>query len=149
MIERTSTLRSYTAMLLVALWALQPLVAVIHSLEHTHRFCPEHQAFEETARGSGQGPARRSSGLPVLAAFRMDGDVDAVLSAHEACPLQTASSRGDAHVSETSGGVSGRLDTSVQATAPPVCLCSVPILAIAPKSSPPARTWHPEATAVG
>ena len=67
------------------------------------------------------------------------GELDAVLSTHEACPLVTASARGDAQTSETATVVADCLSSSLLATAPPGSLCSVPILATAPKASPPAR----------
>ncbi len=139
MIDRTSTLRSFTATLLVALWAVQPLVAVVHSQEHAHRFCPEHQTFEETARGSGQVQSRRSSGTPVLSAVRPQSGVDSLRTTHEACPLQTAGTRGYAQASATVTSVTEHLANSLVATAPPRALCSIPILATAPKLSPPAR----------
>jgi len=139
MTDRAAILRSYTAMLFVALWAFQPLVTAIHSREHAHRFCPEHQTFEETAQGTGQLQSRRANSAPVLAAIRVDLGVDSVRSTHEACPLLTASSRGDAQASETATIVEDCFSTSLLATAPPGSLCSVPILATAPKASPPAR----------
>jgi hypothetical protein len=139
MTDRTAILRGYTAMLLVALWAFQPLVTAIHSREHAHRFCPEHQTFEETARGTGRFQSRLANSVPVLAALRADLGVDSVRPTHDACPLLTASPRGDAQVSETVTVVGDYLSTSLLATAPPGSLCSVPILATAPKASPPAR----------
>jgi hypothetical protein len=137
--HRTAILRRYTATLLVALWAFQPLVTAVHSREHAHRFCPEHQTFEETARGTGRFQSRRANSVPVLAAVRANLGVDAVRPTHEACPLLTASPRGAAQASETVTVVADCLSTSVLATAPPGSLCSVPILATAPKASPPAR----------
>lgn len=126
-------------MLLVALWVFQPLVTVLHSREHSHYFCPEHQAFEETARGSGQWQPPGASRPPVLMALRAEPGGEASLSAHEACPLVTASPRGDAQDAETATAITAFLSTSLLATAPPGSLCSVPILATAPKASPPAR----------
>jgi hypothetical protein len=139
MTDRLSPLQSYTAALLVALWALQPVVTVLHAQEHAHRFCPEHRTFEETARGSEQWQSRRSTSAPVLAALRVDLGRDSLRSTHEACPLQTAGTRGDVQTSERVSVVSECLGTSLCATAPPGSRCSVPILATAPKSSPPAR----------
>jgi hypothetical protein len=139
MSDRTAILRSYTATLLVALWAFQPLVTAIHSREHAHRFCQAHQTFEEAARGTSQAHARRANSVPVLAAIRADLGVDSVRSTHEVCPLLTASPRDDAQVSETVTVVADCLCTSLLATAPLGSLCSVPILATAPKASPPAR----------
>jgi hypothetical protein len=139
MTDRTAMIRSYTAMMLVALWAFQPLVTAVHSREHAHRYCPEHQTFEETARGTGQLQSRLANSVPVLVAVRAEPGVDSVLSTHETCPLLTASARGDAQASERVTVLEHSLSTSLLATAPPGSLCSVPILATAPKASPPAR----------
>ncbi|WP_224245186.1 hypothetical protein [Hyalangium gracile] len=125
--------------MLVALWIVQPLVTVLHSREHAHRFCPEHQTFEETARGSGQWQTHGSSSAPVLSALRAEADVDSLRSTHDTCPLQTASTRSDAQAPETMLVLAACVGTSVLATAPPRSLSSVPILATAPKLSPPAR----------
>ena len=139
MIDRSATFRRLTATLLVTLWAVHPVAAVVHSVEHAHRFCPEHQAFEETARGTGQLQSRRSNNLPTLVSLRTERGMDAVRSAHEACPLQTAGNRGHAQISATVTAVAECLGTSLRATAPPRSITSVPILATAPKLSPPAR----------
>ncbi|MBN1204804.1 MAG: hypothetical protein JXB05_07765 [Myxococcaceae bacterium] len=136
MIDRIATLRGYIATLLVALWGIQPLVAFVHAREHAHRFCPEHQTFEETVRGVG--PLQNlASSTPVLSAIRIDIGVDSARTTHETCPLLTASTRGDALASEAVTSLTTRLATSLAATAPPTSRCSVPILATAPKSSPP------------
>ena len=137
MIDRIATFRGYIAALLVALWTVQPLVAFVHSQEHAHRFCAEHQTFEETARGSGQLQALRSDNVPVLSAVRADTGVDSARATHETCPLLTAGTRGDTLASESVTGVTTHPASSVVATAPPTSRSSVPILATAPKSSPP------------
>jgi hypothetical protein len=139
MTHRTATLRSFTATLLVALWAMQPVVALLHSQAHAHRFCAEHQTFEETARGSGQWQSRRASSTAVMAALRADVGVDSIRSTHEACPLQSAGTRGAAQTTATVTAVVEALTPSLLATAPQRSICSVPILATAPKLSPPAR----------
>jgi hypothetical protein len=139
MTELTAILRSYTAMLLIALWAFQPLVTAIHSREHAHRFCQTHQTFEEAARGVSQAQARRTNNVPVLAGVRAELGGDALLATHEACPLATAGARSAVQASETVTVVEDGLSTGFLATAPPGSLCSIPILATAPKASPPAR----------
>lgn len=139
MTDRLSTFQSYTAALLVALWALHPVVTVVHAQEHAHRYCPEHQTFEETARGVGQWQSRHTSSAPVLAALRVDTGRDSLRSTHEACPLQTAGTNWGVETSVKVSEVAECLGTSLCATAPPGSRCSVPILATAPKSSPPAR----------
>jgi hypothetical protein len=137
--DRSATFQRFTATLLVALWVVQPMLAVLHSREHAHRYCPEHQTFEETTRGTGQGQFRLAPRVPVLTAVRVNLDVSPVRSSHEACPLQSPGTRGCTEASATVRAVQARLATSVLATAPPRSLSSVPILATAPKLSPPAR----------
>jgi hypothetical protein len=41
-------LRRVPAALLALLWAIAPVLGVVHGLSSEHRFCPEHQAFEES-----------------------------------------------------------------------------------------------------
>jgi len=137
--DRTATLKRFIATLLVAVWAVQPVLEVLHSQEHAHRYCPEHQTFEEMARGSGQGVSWLSSSAPVLTAVRVSLALDPVRATHEACPLQSAGTRGYTQASAVVTTVHALLAASALATAPPHSLCSVPILATAPKLSPPAR----------
>ena len=132
-----STLRRYTATLLVALWVLPWVMALAHSQEHAHRYCLEHQAFEDAARGTGQSPARPVGDLPQLAA--VPSSAGAPHLAHESCPLPSAGMRDEAPNPEPLAVITACLAVSRPATAPPRALSSLPILANAPKSSPPAR----------
>lgn len=137
--SRAATFRRYTATLIVALWLLPLLMAIGHSREHAHRFCPEHQAFEETVRGTGQVLSRRSEQVPALAAARTTEATDSSRLTHETCPLVTAGAREEVLASEAVWVVTARLAVSRPPTAPPQPCSSLPILATAPKSSPPAR----------
>jgi hypothetical protein len=139
MLDRATTFRRYTATLLVALWVVPLLAALTHSQEHAHRYCPEHQTFEETVRGSGQVQSRLSGSGPLLSSRRPDTGVDSARATHETCPLLTGSTRDEAPNPERLPLAAASQSVSVLATAPPRALSSVPILANAPKSSPPAR----------
>jgi hypothetical protein len=132
-----ATSRRYTATLLVALWVLPWVMALVHSQEHAHRYCPEHQAFEDTAKGSGQAASQAQGDLAQLTAVPVP--TGAPQLAHESCPLPAAGLRDEAPNPEPLAVISACLAVSRPATAPPRALSSVPILATAPKSSPPAR----------
>ncbi len=127
-------------MLLVALWAAQPLGQLMHAAEaHAHRFCAEHQTFEEAARGSGQLQSRLTEGAPVIAA-RPAAVADTARPTHEACPLLSAGTREETLAATVETVSALCLAVSRPATAPPLrALSSLSVLDTAPKSSPPAR----------
>jgi hypothetical protein len=139
MSTRASSLRRSTATVLAVLWLLPLLSALGHSEEHAHRFCAEHQAFEETARGLGQRVSQFATHPPVLSASRMNEGLDASRLTHEACPVLTAGMGQELLPPETVWTLMACLIVSLPATAPPQPSISLPILALAPKSSPPAR----------
>jgi len=132
-----ATLRRYTAMLLVALWVMPWAMALVHSQEHAHRYCLEHQAFEDAAWGTGEsvtqavGDRAQFTSVPAPAG--------APHLAHESCPLPSAGIRDEAPNPQPLALITTCLAVSRPATAPPRALSSLPILATAPKSSPPAR----------
>jgi hypothetical protein len=132
-----STSRRYTATLLVALWVMPWVMALVHSQEHAHRYCLEHQAFEDTARGSGQAVFQPTGDLPQLTA--VPSSQGAPHLAHESCPLPSAGMRDEVPTPEAHAVITACLAVSRPATAPPRARSSVPILATAPKSSPPVR----------
>ncbi|MCP3142559.1 hypothetical protein [Pyxidicoccus xibeiensis] len=140
MLQRAHTLARCTATLLVALWACQPLGALLHAKEaHAHRFCPQHQAFEETASGTGTGLSRLAAQRgPQLTTLPEAGSDSARLT-HEDCPLLTSSSRDELLASRHESLALKQLAVSRPATAPPRASPPLPVLATAPKASPPAR----------
>jgi hypothetical protein len=139
MSTRASTLRRHTATVLAVLWLLPLLGALGHSKEHAHRFCAEHQTFEETARGQGQQVSQDATQTPVLSTSRLSEGLEASRLTHEACPVLTAGMGQEPLPPETPWALTACLAESLPATAPPQPLRSLPILALAPKSSPPAR----------
>jgi hypothetical protein len=132
-----STLRRYTATLLVALWVMPWVMALVHSQEHAHRYCLEHQAFEDTAKGSGQTTSQVRGDFAQLTA--VPSPLGSRHLAHESCPLPTAGMRDEAPNPQPHVVITACLAVSRPATAPPRAVSSVPILATAPKSSPPVR----------
>lgn len=126
-------------MLLVALWAAQPLSALLHAEEHAHRFCPEHRTFEETPRGTGQLMAQGTEDGPAFASSAVPAS-DFARPAHEACPVLSSSTREEALAEGVLTAIERSLDESHPATAPPLrAFSSLSVLDTAPKSSPPAR----------
>ena len=125
------------AFALAGLWVLLPVASALHSEEHAHRYCAEHGAVEEVGEAlasDGAGPADGSAGgldvasdgqgseAHVDCAFAfVHGLADGAEAAH-ACPCV-----GDAEVasSDLSSGRWGVL--------------GLPVLAVAPKGSPPQR----------
>jgi hypothetical protein len=137
---RATTLARCTAALLVALWACQPLGALLHEREaHAHRFCPQHQAFEETAKGTGSGLSRLAAQqAPQLSALPTPA-ADSWLLTHDTCPLLGASAREGLPTLDLPPLVLAHLTVSRPATAPPRVHPPLSVLATAPKASPPAR----------
>lgn len=140
MARHAHTLARYIATLLVALWACQPLGALFHGrAAHAHRFCAQHQTFEETASGTGSGLSRLATARgPQLSAVSEEGTDSAGLL-HEACPLLTSSSRDEVPTSRPVSVTLERLVVCAPSTAPPRGSPPLAVLATAPKASPPAR----------
>ena len=140
MILRAHTLARYVATLLVVMWACQPVGALMHAkAAHAHRFCPQHQAFEETANGTGSGLSRLAAARnPQLSAIPETG-MDSAGLLHETCPLLTSSARDEVLTSRPVMLTLERLTVSIPATAPPRGSPPLAILDTAPKASPPAR----------
>ncbi len=123
----------------MALWVAFPLLELLHADAHGHRFCLEHQAFEEMA---GEPSGVRAAAVPMDAGSGMSLEARREVEAqapHERCPLAWAEQRrlklprmlAALPVSEPP--VVSRLDEG-QRWAP-----AVPVLALAPKASPPVR----------
>lgn len=140
MLQHAHTFARCTATLLIALWALQPLGALLHGREaHAHRFCPQHQAFEETASGTGSGLSRLAAERgPQLTALPEAG-TDAARLTHEDCPLLMSSSRDEMAAARAEPVALEHLAVSAPATAPPRVTPPLSVLDTAPKASPPAR----------
>ncbi len=139
MLDRAPTFRRSIAMMLVALWMLPLVAAVAHSREHGHRYCQEHQAFEEMTRSAGQSVLGTTGEALLLTSVPAPATATPP-ALHESCPLLTAGARDEVPSAELAYSFGERLDVSRPATAPPGALSSLPILATAPKASPPARS---------
>jgi hypothetical protein len=138
MLSRAHTLARLTAMLLVALWGAQPLGLALHVEQHAHRFCPQHQTFEEDARRASPGMSRFTERAPVVASIP-PAIADAPGLNHETCPLLTATPRGEALLTSEVVLVPACVEQAHPATAPPRSFTPLAVLDTAPKASPPAH----------
>ncbi|MCY1002375.1 hypothetical protein OWM54_35000 [Myxococcus sp. MISCRS1] len=120
---------------LAVLWLTLPLVGVLHSDEHAHRYCAEHRAFEELDdAGLLASAVRQGPGAEVALT---DGEEDG--DSHARCALAWAQARQAVFLP------AGLLLT-VPSSRPLLTLeesvgngSGVPLLALAPKGSPPGR----------
>ena len=127
-----------TATLLVVFWAAQPVLAIAHAQAHAHRYCPEHQAFEDAPRGTGAGLGTLSTDRGTVE-LRAPLFMEAHRPLHEECAALTGSMRETLLGPGPSPVVMTCLEATHPATAPPRAFSSLAILDTAPKASPPAR----------
>ncbi len=117
---------------LVALWLTLPLASFAHGDDHAHRFCAEHGTIEE-----GAASAAHSDGAAGLAWMK---DVAADADVHAPCPVATAPTR-DAQVEWTVPPASPVQAAPALLPEPPAPgYAALPLLALAPKASPPAAS---------
>lgn len=135
---RLTALARFSALALVVLWCVQPFTLALHAQEHTHRFCVEHNAFEEGVR----------AGAAAEPGIAFDGPT---LERDATTPLAEAPHSGSHEECSATGSVSAPLLcpphvllTAARATdtrAPPrhgeALGAPVGILHVAPKGSPP------------
>lgn len=126
-----------TATLLVALWIVQPLLAIVHAQEHVHRYCPTHRAFEESSASAGSALSAQVRDASAVEKLPPASPMGALR--HEECTFASVSTRAELPGPEVQPVIQVCLETSRPATAPPRALGSLSILDIAPKASPPAR----------
>ncbi|MBJ6764229.1 hypothetical protein JGU66_25925 [Myxococcaceae bacterium JPH2] len=136
---RSHSLARIVATLLVAFWAVQPLGMVLHVQEHAHRFCPEHQAFEESARGTSMGMARLAASAPTLSSVPA-AVADSTRPTHETCPILTGAPQLQALHADSGVRPQTCWTVSPPATAPPTPFTPLAVLDTAPKASPPVRS---------
>ena len=127
-------LQRLVATLLVLLWLALPSLQVLHG-EHGHRYCAEHQAFEEVAPAAGEPDvASAFSGAALSVADAADPE-----AAHSACTLLVA--QREAGWAPRSAEAFASCAALLLALRPggrvPVALPLSPLVT-APKASPPA-----------
>jgi len=126
------------APLLVVLWMVQSLIALNHSREHAHRYCPAHSAFEEAPASQDLARAVRSVEGP---AVDKRSGAAAEAPEHEVCPCLSFGER----KAMLGGGPRAlpvlvvRHRESPPVPAPTRAVSPLSVLDTAPKASPPAR----------
>ncbi|CAM3192582.1 hypothetical protein G4177_27755 [Corallococcus sp. ZKHCc1 1396] len=138
MLSRAHTLARLTAMLLIALWGAQPLGLTLHVEQHAHRYCAQHQTFEEDARRTHPTLARFAERAPTLSSVP-PLVADATGPNHDTCPLLTAAPQLGAQFTRDALRAVPCVERQHPATAPPRSFAPLAILATAPKASPPAH----------
>ncbi|RYZ35016.1 MAG: hypothetical protein EOO71_37075 [Myxococcaceae bacterium] len=138
MLSRAHTLARLTAMLLIALWGAQPLGLTLHVEQHAHRFCAQHQTFEEDARRANPSLSRFAERAPAFAPVS-PAVADATGPNHETCPLLTAAPQMGAPFAQDVLRAASGVESHHPATAPPRSFAPLAVLATAPKASPPAH----------
>jgi hypothetical protein len=120
------------AFALVGLWVLLPVASALHGAEHAHRYCAEHGAVEEATPEAGHAPGVDGPGWSA-------GD-EAVEAGHVACGFAFAHRLADGAV--TPRRAAQALASWARDAAPlrpsHAVARGLPVLATAPKGSPPA-----------
>ncbi|MEN9798648.1 MAG: hypothetical protein RL653_2344 [Pseudomonadota bacterium] len=124
--------QSLLALVLAGLWVLLPLASALHDEDHAHRYCAEHGVVEEAGTGA-------VAAADVDAPGVSDADGAEAGAAHVSCAfeflhgsgdgLEVPTGRGCALSWGPSAAVGLRASDGVRV---------LPVLARAPKSSPPA-----------
>ncbi len=123
---RVTPARRFGATALAGLLSLYACLAVVHGAEHEHRYCAEHEAFEEVVSSE----ASQATGAT---------EPDAGEEAHQACVLAECVERHGSAVLVVAAAVAPLLRPSLAEPEPRAANPPVSPLAVAPKSSPPAR----------
>jgi hypothetical protein len=120
------------ALALTLLWALGPLLSVVHSDDHVHRFCLEHGTFEEAKDPEPAVASEAHAHARVYSLAEAEHD-------HRACPLPQPGPRnvlvGPMARLVAQAVVSAEDSRLVESSGHPPILH----LRLAPKSSPPLR----------
>ena len=130
-----SLARRATAVLLVGFWMAGLVGSIFHDAEHEHRYCSEHGTFEEAG-------ARPTGGAATDASAHdrsiRSGDASRSEGGHEGCAFADLGVR--APLTDTVTVVVARPAPPAPASAPSVVHVAppIPLLAVAPKASPPA-----------
>ena len=127
----------FTSICLLAVWLSMPILAVAHVVVTEHRFCAEHERMEE---GTGvHAPGVEEAGTEHDDTARVCGDqTEESELDHEACAFGDSFTLEDAFIQPSDLTV----EPALASEAPPAphsqtVHCSLPLLLVAPKSSPP------------
>ena len=120
------------AALLAALWMVAPSLGMIHGLEHQHHFCADHGEFEESLGQAGPADVPGSTESNVRPAGVQDS------RQHEVCAFAQLLRRDASTGRERTWAVIAVIRHADAPRLESVAILSpIPLLATAPKSSPP------------
>jgi hypothetical protein len=125
------------ALALAGLWVLLPVASALHDGDHAHRYCAEHGAVEEVGEAlasDGEGSADESAGGLDVAG---DGQGS---EEHVDCAFAFVHGLGDGAELVTAGPVVGDAEVASSGlSSGRRGVRGLPVLAVAPKGSPPQR----------
>jgi hypothetical protein len=129
--RQPSLARRAISALVVGFWLFGLVGSLFHGVGHEHTFCPQHKTFEEAGAAANQGSADESSYASTGTAAKYQ---------HEACAFADLGVRAPQDPPVTL--ILTRPTAPAPAPAPLLVAVAPPIalLALAPKSSPPARS---------
>jgi hypothetical protein len=134
-----SLARRATAALLVGFWLAGLVGSIFHDADHEHRYCSQHGTFEEAgARPTDAAAASAAAATPEHDRSIRSGDATLRGEGHESCAFADLGVR--APLTDTATVSQARPTPPAPAAAPPVVHVAspIPLLANAPKASPPA-----------
>lgn len=119
-----------SAVVVAVLWVLAPVLALLHDVNVEHVYCAEHGTFEEA------GSTGRRSSPTTRETATLSEDARPEPAAHHACVLKSVQPHaGVAERVRSAGMQPRRAEATVRLFTSH--LSPIPILAVAPKSSPP------------
>lgn len=123
--------RRALSLLFAVAFAFAPVVAAVHASEHAHRFCAEHNAFEEASLSHADTSPTSRAGQALSALAELDD------ANHLPCPFANAGTRvavarSERALLEVPPASFGEVPKTVARAHPPI-----PELLFAPKVSPP------------
>lgn len=126
------------ATLLVGIWLANPVLSAVHHLLEVHTYCAEHGTLEEVADSRAGEPTDDESGCSPAVRERDGGPPT---FGHDACALQEFAPR-DIFTPEVDCASARAAIAEATTTAPVMWTAGLPIplLLVAPKSSPPYAT---------
>lgn|GEM_PF-2420443 len=130
---RSHPLLRTQSLALVGLWLALPVASALHDGEHAHRYCVEHGAVEE----AGEDVAARAPRAGELSEGVEAGEAQEAGS-HEACAFTFVRGLGDgAAPTRTDVAAAERVARAEPLPPQDVGARGLPVLAVAPKGSPP------------
>jgi hypothetical protein len=134
--NRSSQIKRISAATLVGVWLTVPFLSLLHG-SHAHRYCDEHQTIEEASPSTSVTSSAPSPEVEAGIAVRSADSTGGVDGAHQECPVFAAQHRDAVLPTPTAAECSDELEASLSALVTQTSGAQLPLLALAPKASPP------------